>query len=302
MPKTANTIVKGISRRQLLKAAAMGACSSALPVAPMIWARTTETMHIMSRGDVNSNYSMGLLKLALEKAGVPCSFKVTEGDFAPMRQRQELLEGDLDVLWTATSIDMEEVALPIRVPLYKGLLGHRILIVHKDNKNLFSQVQTWEQMLRFRYGQGRDWSDTQIMRANNMTVVPAVKYDNLFLMADGKRFDGFPRGVHEPWAEIEKRPQLELAVDDHVMVVYRSPFYLFITPKRPSLAEDIYHGMMMAVDDGSFDEYFTNNPTVKMVIEKANLKDRKVFNLKNPNLPPKTPVDDARLWVNINAL
>jgi hypothetical protein len=302
MSKTANTLVNGISRRQLLKAAAIGACSSSLPVAPMIWAKTTETMHIMSRGDVNSNYSLGLLKLALERAGVPFSLNIDDGDFAPMRQRQELMDGNLDVLWTATSIDMEEVALPIRVPLYKGLLGHRILIVHKDNKKLFNQVETWEQMLTFRYGQGRDWSDTQIMRANNMTVVPAVKYDNLFLMADGKRFDGFPRGVHEPWAEIEKRPQLELAVDDHVMMVYRSPFYLFITPKRKSLAEDIYHGMMMAVDDGSFDEYFTNNPTVKMVIEKANLKDRKVFNLKNPSLPPKTPVDDARLWVNINAL
>ena len=29
------------------------------------------------------------------------------------------------------------------------------------------------------------------MRANGMKVVTAVKYDNLFLMADGKRFDGF---------------------------------------------------------------------------------------------------------------
>lgn len=256
----------------------------------------------MSRGDVNSTYSIGLLKLSLGKAGVPFKLNISEGDFAPMRQRQELLEGGLDILWTATSIDMEEAALPIRVPLYKGLLGHRILIVHKDNKRMFDQVNSWEQMLTYRFGQGRDWSDTTIMRANGMKVVTAVKYDNLFLMADGKRFDAFPRGVHEPWAEIATRPALELAVDDHVMMVYRMPFYLFVSPRKKSFAEDLYQGMMMAVDDGSFDEYFYNNPTVKMVLEKANLKNRTIFNLKNPALPPKTPVDDARLWVNIDKL
>ena len=291
-----------ISRRQLLKAAAIGACSSAVPVAPMVWAKASEELRIMSRGDVNSNYALGAIKLALGKAGVPFKLNISEGDFAPMRQRKELLEGGLDILWTATSIDMEEVALPIRVPLYKGLLGHRILIVHKDNKNLFNQVDTWEQMLAFRFGQGRDWSDTTIMRANGMKVVTAVKYDNLFLMADGKRFDAFPRGVHEPWAEIDKRPSLELTVDEHVMMVYRMPFYLFVSPRKKSFAEDLYQGMLMAVDDGSFDEYFYTNPTVKMVLEKANLKNRVIFNLKNPALPPKTPVDDARLWVNIDKL
>ncbi|HRH78435.1 MAG TPA: twin-arginine translocation signal domain-containing protein, partial [Cellvibrionaceae bacterium] len=122
---------KPISRRQLLKAAALGACSSAVPIAPMVWAKGSEELRIMSRGDVNSNYSLGLLKLALEKAGSSVKFNISEGDFAPMRQRKELVEGGLDILWTATSTDIEEEALPIRVPLYKGLLGHRILIVHK---------------------------------------------------------------------------------------------------------------------------------------------------------------------------
>lgn len=286
----------------MIKATAIGACSSGFLGAPMIWAKDVQTLRIMSRGDVNSNYSLGLLKIALEKAGVPFKLNINESDFAPLRQRQELIDDALDVLWSATSTEMEEVTLPIRVPLYKGLLGHRILIVHKDNKSLFSHVNNWDQMLKFRYGQGRDWSDTHIMRANGMTVVPAVKYDNLFLMADGKRFDAFPRGVHEPWDEIEKRPGLDLTVDNHVMMVYRMPFYLFINPHKKSLANDIYNGMMMAVEDGTFDEYFINNPIVKMVIEKANLKGRAIFNLKNPGLPPRTPVDDSRLWVNIDKL
>ena len=137
------------------------------------------------------------------------------------------------------------------------------------------------------------------MKANGMKVVPAVKYDSLFFMADGKRFDAFPRGVHEPWAEIDKHPNLDLVVDKNVMMVYRMPFYLFVTPGKKQLADDIYNGLMKAVEDGSFDEYFYSNPTVKLVLEKADLKSRKIFNLKNPVLPPLTPINDARLWVDI---
>ncbi|MFO1368524.1 MAG: diguanylate cyclase [Marinagarivorans sp.] len=291
-----------LNRRQIIKGCLGGLACQGLISPPSIWAKDVQTLRMMSRGDINSDYSIGLLKIALTKAGVPYKFEINEGDFAPMRQRQELVEGKLDVLWSATSTELEDVTLPIRVPLYKGLLGHRILIVHKDNKELFGQVTNWEQMLAFKYGQGRDWTDTTIMRANGMKVVTAVKYDNLFLMADGKRFDAFPRGVHEPWAELEKRPSLELAVDPHVMMVYRMPFYLFINPHRKTLADDIYGGMMMAVQDGTFDEYFHNNPTVKSVLEKANLKGRAVFTLKNPNLPPKTPVEDKRLWIDVGKI
>jgi hypothetical protein len=109
-----------INRRQLLKAAAFGTWSQGIITAPRIWAKDTQILRVISRGDVNSNYSLGLLKMALEKAGVLYRLDINEGDFAPMRQRQELVEGKLDVMWSATSIELEDVTLPIRVPLYKG--------------------------------------------------------------------------------------------------------------------------------------------------------------------------------------
>jgi hypothetical protein len=291
-----------VTRRQLTKAALIGALSGTLPLAPSIWARATETIRLTSRGDNNSSYAIGAIKLALNKVGTPFTLAIQETDFAPLRQRKELRDGGMDVLWTATATELEEEVIPVRIPLYKGLLGHRILIVHKDNKRLFSGVDTWDGMLARTYGQGRSWTDTTIMKANGMTVVPAVKYENLFFMADGKRFDAFPRGVHEPWSEVEKLPQLDLTVDENVMLVYRMPFYLFVTPTKKHLAEDLHNGFMLAIEDGSFDEYFFTNPTVKMVIEKARLKDRKVFQLKNPDLPTLTPVDDPRLWVDISKL
>ncbi len=188
------------------------------------------------------------------------------------------------------------------MPLFKGLLGHRILIIHKDNAHLFDHVQTYEQALRYKYGQGKGWTDTMIMEANGMEVVTTVRYEGLFYMADGGRFHAFPRGVHEPWGEIASRPELELTVDKNLMFVYTMPYYLFVSPKRPELARAIEQGLLAAIDDGGFDEVFLNNSMVKLVLEKAGLQHRRIFKLDNPELPPKTPLDNPKLWVNVTEL
>ncbi len=299
----ASQIIHPITKRAFIKTALTGACAASLPfVTPLCFAQDVHEVRVSNRGDTNSNYSIGLLKLALKKSGKPFKLSIVEKDLAPLRQRKELLEGSMDVIWNGTNTDLEENALPIRVPIYKGLLGHRILIVHRDNQHMFDGVKTWDDMLAHTYGQGKSWPDSDIMRANGMTVVPAVKYDSLFYMADGKRFDAFPRGAHEPWSELEAHPDLALTVDKNVVLVYRMPYYLFVNPAKKQLAEDIYTGMMKAVVDGSFDEYFYSNPTVKSVIEKVGLKDRKLFSLTNPALSPLTPLNDARLWVDVAKL
>lgn len=263
---------------------------------------TLTRVKVVSRGDDNASYAIDMIRLGLEKVGRPFEIVVEDDALSAPKLREELIAGNIDVIWTATNMDMEENALPVRVPLYKGLLGHRILIVHKDNEHLFDHVDSMEEALKFRYGQGAGWPDTAIMQANGMNVVAATKYEGLFHMADGKRFDAFPRGVHEPWGELKNNPDLELAVDKNLMFVYTSPYYLMVTPGRPELAADIERGLLMAVDDGSFDEKFFNNDMVKMVLKYANLKDRRIFKLRNPELPPKTPLDNPKLWIDISKL
>ena len=257
---------------------------------------------VVSRGDDNAAYAIEMIKLGLEKAGRKFELVVQDGALSAPKLREELVSGNIDVVWMATNMDMEENTLPVRVPLYKGLLGHRVLIVHKDNRHIFDHVETMDDLRRFKFGQGVGWADTEIMKANGLTVVEATKYEGLFHMTDGKRFDAFPRGVHEPWGELKNNKDLELAVDSNLMFVYTSPYYLMVTPRRPDLAADIERGLLMAIDDGSFDEKFFNNDMVKMVLQYANLKDRRIFKLRNPELPPKTPVDNPKLWIDISTL
>lgn len=257
---------------------------------------------VVSRGDDNAKYAISMLNLALQKVGKPYEIEVANDALSAPKLREELVAGNIDVIWTATNMDMEENALPVRVPLFKGLLGHRILLIHKDNKHLFDSVVTYDQALAFSYGQGQGWTDTTIMQANGMNVVPATKYEGLFYMVDGKRFHAFPRGVHEPWGEMVQRPDLELTVDRNIMLVYQMPYYLVATPGRPDLAAEIEKGLLMAIDDGSFDQLFFSNPMVKTVLQRANLQERRIFKLKNPELPPRTPLDNPKLWIDVSTL
>jgi hypothetical protein len=80
------------------------------------------------------------------------------------------------------------------------------------------------------------------------------------------------------------------------------PFYLFVAPGNKILAQDIETGFNAMIADGSFDHEFLNDPSIKKVIELADLKNRKVFYLDNPALPKSTPVDRSELWLDINSL
>lgn len=256
---------------------------------------------VVSRDDGNARYAISMIELAMQKVGDPYRLNVTQGTLTAARQQQDAVEGKIDVIWAATTQEVEDMLIPVRIPLYKGLLGYRVFIVHEDNRDLFANVRTFDDLKQYVFGQGRGWPDTDILRHNGLKVETGT-YEGLFLMADGQRFHAFPRGINEPWGEIEVRPELELTVDPHVMLVYRMPFYLLVTPTRPELAETIERGLMMAINDGSFDELLLNDPMVKMVIERGNIASRRAFELENPALPAATPLDRPELWFDISLI
>lgn len=260
------------------------------------------TIKLYSRDDANARYAIGVIKLALSKVNQKYSIEVTPGELTSARQNEYLANGTIDMSWQSTSNEAEGNAIPIRLPLYKGLMGYRVLLIHRDNASLFSQVRSFDDLKRFKFGQGRGWPDTMIMQNNGLDVVQTTKYEGLFHMTDGQRFDAFPRGIHEPWAEIASRPNLELGVDKHVMIVYKQPFYLFVFSQRKQLANDINTGFRAAIDDGSFDQFFYGSEMVRMVFENVEFDRMVSFELKNPELPAVTPVDDKSLWVSLDEL
>ncbi len=254
-----------------------------------------------SVGNDNDKYAFEMLQLALSYTNG--KYKITSdtaNDKTLARTMSEVESGDITVMWTATDQEKEDRLLPVRIPLYKGLFGYRIFIINKENQAKFNNIETFNDLKKLTFGQGTAWADTKILEANGLNVVKTMKYPSLIYMVDGDRFDAFPRGVHEPWAEVKNYPKLNLMVEPHLMLVYKMPFYLFVNKSNTALAKDIEEGFNLSIADGSFNKHFYANPAVQEVIEKANMRNRKIFELKNPSLPTKTPVDRSELWLDLS--
>jgi len=246
------------------------------------------------------NYAKGLLKLALSKSQSldKYDWQETVPTNTEERMVRMLLDNQLDIVWYATTKDLEERLQPIRICIFRGLLGYRVLMIKEGTQHKFDGMKTLEDLKRVSLGQGQFWADTSVLTANNLNVVKVLKYEGLFYMLDGDRFDAFPRGAHEPWSEMQRYPKLALDVEKNLLLSYINPFYFFVNKSNTRLAQDVERGLRIALEDGSFNEYFLNDPTVKDVIAKANLKSRTLIHLENPGLPEKTPVNDKLLWLD----
>ncbi|HSC67387.1 MAG TPA: diguanylate cyclase [Cellvibrio sp.] len=248
--------------------------------------------------DPNAAYAIKMLKLAIAHSDNPdYQLEVRKEDFTQARINEEVrTEGLLDLCWASSDAQIEQQLHPIRIPLFKGLLGYRIFIIKKNDQAKFDKVQTLDDLKKLTVGQGRTWADGRILEANGFKVIKTNKYPSLFYMVEGGRFDAFPRGVHEPFSELEARPKLNLTIEKNLMVYYQMPFYLFVSPNNRTLAKDLETGFERAIANGEFDKVFYNDKAIQDVLQKANMKNRKVFKLENPLLSKETPVSRKELW------
>jgi hypothetical protein len=98
------------------------------------WADTLIVRHVRGESEEDARFvnKIGLLKLALlktEKTYGPFELQKTETKMQQRRALISLAQGIyLDIVWTMTSNEREKELLPIRIPLQKGLLGHRTKI------------------------------------------------------------------------------------------------------------------------------------------------------------------------------
>ncbi|ACE83323.1 substrate-binding periplasmic protein [Cellvibrio japonicus] len=260
-----------------------------------------QTLNINTSSDVNSPYAMQMIELANQHIGNKYHIKTVDDGVTKSRIMEDVANGTYDVFWASTNNDTEAKFDPIRIPLFKGLLGHRIFIIRQGDQARFDHIKTLEDLKQIKLGSGTTWADTGILKANGLTVVTANKYPNMFYMLDGSRFDAFPRGAHEPFVEIEKNQHLPLTIEKNLMLVYRMPFYLFVRKGNTELVNDLTRGLELALKDGSFDKLFINHPSVQDVIQKAGLQNRRIFYLDNPTLS-QAPLDRPELWVDVKTL
>ena len=199
----------------------------------------------------------------------------------------------LDVMWTMTTVEREQQARAIRVPLFKGLFGWRLLLAVPAMAEQLRQVRTLDELRRFSMVQGLDWPDTGILRANGLQVIASPGYDAMFKQLRLGRADAFPRGIEEIWWEQTRHGQGLVVVPD-LCLHYPAAIYFFLAPGDDELAGALELCLQRLRASGAFDRLFLQHHGND--IARAQLGSRHVIELHNPLLPKQTPLDRPELW------
>jgi hypothetical protein len=244
--------------------------------------------------DERSRYTLRLLELALDRAYT--TYRVAQHPVRMLQGRALVrLEANdgIEVVSTMTTAEREAKLLPIRIPLDKGLIGWRLLLINKAQASKFGALRSLDDLKLLTAGQGSDWPDTAIMRANGLNVYGTSNYEALFSMLESERIDYFPRSATEIWAELPLYQQ-RLMVEPSVVLRYPTAIYFFVRKGNTQLAADITAGLEKMIADGSFEKLFQEY--YGDMIRKSSLKDRRVFDMKNPYMPKDMPIGRKNLW------
>lgn len=257
-----------------------------------------ETTLVVKHYQRQARYEYGaqLLDLALSKLGKPYQIQAPETqNMNEGRGELEVVAGRLDVQWMSTSNERESKLIPIRIPIYRGILGMRLLLVQDARKQALESVRSIEDLRGFTGVHGRHWGDLPVYAANALPVETLVNYEKLFALLKLGRVDYFHRGLNEIWAEQERHKD-SLTIADRVMLYYPLPVYYFVTKSRPELARQIKAGLSKALEDGSFKAHFLDFH--QDFIAKGRLDARHLIVLRNPDLPKSTPYIDTSWWLD----
>ncbi|MFC3033532.1 substrate-binding periplasmic protein [Pseudoalteromonas fenneropenaei] len=201
-------------------------------------------------------YLFEVLALALNAANYPANIEPIQVHPHQQRTLMMLAQGKVDVHWSMTSPERELLATAIKVPLFKGYIGKRVLLVNRDQLERFSHIRTLNDLKTLLAVQGHDWPDTKILAHNDLAVRPIAKYPAMFAMVAAHQADYFPRSFIEAASELQSFKQYPLAIVPNLYLSYPTAFYFFVNKGKPELAEALEKGLAIIQADGRFDALF----------------------------------------------
>ncbi|MFB9244846.1 hypothetical protein [Massilia antarctica] len=267
----------------------------------------TELTYPLSSDGIDSryDYDWAVLRVAMEKT-VPGfgAFGQRQSPVAmsPSRIVQEMsvAAGRINVFVRASSPELEKQFLPVRLPVDRGLLGYRLLLIRQDERSRFAQVKTVADLRPLRAGLGQGWADIPVLQGAGISVVEGSNYAGLFAMLEAGRFDFFSRSADEALREFdERRDQYrQIAIEPTLLLHYPLPRYFFLRRDAQGtlLAQRIEAGMEMMIRDGTLNALLQQYKGD--IIARAAMKQRRVIRLSNPRLTPETPLSRTELWFN----
>ncbi|TIH10163.1 ABC transporter substrate-binding protein [Pseudomonas leptonychotis] len=205
-------------------------------------------------------------------------------------------KGLVDLAYVPPTEARQRDFLTLPFDLHNGMLGYRVLLIHRADAARFAQVNNLDDLRQLLGGFGSQWGDFALFARNRLPVIGVVNPDNLLPMLNKRRFAYYHRGLHEAWKELaahaEQYPQL--MVEPHLALVYDLPVFFTFNRDNPQLLQRFAEGLALIRADGSFRALFQRH--FGQLAERAQLQQRTMIPLDYP-ASPGLPARDTRLWL-----
>jgi hypothetical protein len=178
-----------------------------------------------------------------------------------------------------------EKKILIPLPLMKGLLGYRILIIRAADKEKFAAIKSAQQLQQLRLGIPSTWADAELFRQNGYKVEEKGSFDDLFTRLENNEFDYVSFGANEVAGVFAQRAAQsgKLIVDSSLLVYYPFPLVFYVNPNNKALAQQVTQGLQTIISNGELDAIF--NRYFGAELKLLNLSGRTKITLKNSILP-----------------
>ncbi|KMT66825.1 hypothetical protein XM47_01540 [Catenovulum maritimum] len=252
--------------------------------------------------DTRNKYTDAVLRSTLEQSTDKYGPYVLNyvKEVIPTPRISQFLADDhlLNVAIALTNKEWERDLITIRIPIRKGLLNYRLLLINRKNSDKFKNIKTVEDLKKLSVGLRKTWVTHGVMSDLGFSIVDAFAYDAIFSMLQKQRFDYIPRGIYEIYDELEARKELtDLMIEPNLALHIPAPIYMFVSPAHPRIAKRLEYGLNKMVVTGRlnqiFDDFYGD------LIKRAQLHKRLILEVGNQQLPEKTPIHDKSLWIDI---
>ncbi|MBL8669259.1 MAG: hypothetical protein JNK11_01285 [Alphaproteobacteria bacterium] len=270
-----------------------GAVATADEPRTLVYPRATEALR-----DPRDDYPVGLLGIALRKAGIAARLRPTDDVLQQSEAVLRLRQGQgVDVVFAGDAASLAAVTRMVPIPLTRGLLGHRLLLIRRADQPRFDLVRAREDLRRIRMAQGRGWPDMLILADAGIPMEEAP-YDALFDLVAASTVVAVPRGVVEIYAEIAARAHThpDLVAESGLVLAYKYDMFFHLRREDGELAAAIESGLRAAHADGSFQAYFRASPVIRDALSQAKLASRRRIELDNALLSPAARAIPDEFW------
>lgn len=248
-----------------------------------------------SSDDRRASYPAAVLRLCEQYLEQQYQFKPSAVHAQQSRNLLLLQQGrGLDVVWTVSNAERERQLLPVRIPLDRGLIGWRLLLIRQQDAQRFADISSLPQLAAMIGGQGHDWPDVEVLRANGLNLSTSTTYQGLFDMLARGHIEYFPRSVAEIWPESSAHSHKGLVVDPTLALHYPGLLYFFVNRQNTQLAEALTSCLQQATEDGSLQQLFYTY--YGFAIKLAALGQRQILTLALPEQSVAVPELDDRYW------